>query len=92
MEIPLNPKAEKLALFRFGLVASLVIEALPRGELTRRAEEIAARQYDFPDRAAAPSVSVRCWNGPNAIAQAGSKRSPPSRVRTAAGRAPLLRN
>jgi len=26
-----------------------VIEALPRGELTRRAEEIAARQYDFPD-------------------------------------------
>jgi transposase InsO family protein len=49
MEISLNPKAEKLALFRFGLVASLVIEALPRGELTRRAEEIAARQYDFPD-------------------------------------------
>ena len=49
MEIPLNPKAEKLALFRFGLVASFVIEALHRGELTRRAEEIAARQYDFPD-------------------------------------------
>src|SRR6516225_9765172 len=44
-----NRKAEKLALFRFGLVASLVIEALPRGELTRRAEEIAASQYDFPD-------------------------------------------
>src|SRR5215471_7700565 len=45
----MSPKAEKLALFRYGLVAPLVIEALPRGELTRRAEEIAARQYDFPD-------------------------------------------
>ena len=45
----MNPKAEKLALFRYGLVAPLVIEALPRGELTRRAEEIAARPYDFPD-------------------------------------------
>ena len=44
----MNPKAEKLALFRYALVAPLVIEALPRGELTRRAEEIAARQYDFP--------------------------------------------
>ena len=45
----MSPKAEKLALFRYGLIAPLVIEALPRGELTRRAEEIAARQYDFPD-------------------------------------------
>jgi transposase InsO family protein len=26
-----------------------VLETLPRGELTRRAEEIAARQYDIPD-------------------------------------------
>ena len=26
-----------------------MIEALPRGELTRRAEEIASRQYDIPD-------------------------------------------
>jgi putative transposase len=26
----------------------VVLEALPRGELTRRAEEIAARQYDIP--------------------------------------------
>lgn len=42
------PKAEKLALFRYGLVASLVLEMLPRGELTRRAEEIASRQYDIP--------------------------------------------
>jgi transposase InsO family protein len=49
MENAMSPKAEKLALFRYGLIAPLVIEALPRGELTRRAEEIAARQYDFPD-------------------------------------------
>jgi putative transposase len=44
-----NPKAEKLALFRYGLIAPLVIEPLARGELTRRAEEIASRQYDIPD-------------------------------------------
>jgi putative transposase len=45
----MDTKAEKLALFRYALIAPLVIEALPRGELTRRAEEIAARPYDFPD-------------------------------------------
>jgi hypothetical protein len=33
----MDAKAEKLALFRYGLIASLVIERLPRGELTRRA-------------------------------------------------------
>ena len=45
----MDAKAEKLALFRFGLIAPLVLETLPRGELTRRAEEIAARHYDIPD-------------------------------------------
>jgi len=45
----MDAKAEKLALFRYGLIASLVIESLPRGELTRRAQEIAARHYDIPD-------------------------------------------
>jgi putative transposase len=50
MEIfPMDAKAEKLALFRYGLIAPLVVEPLPRGELTRRAEEIASRQYDVPD-------------------------------------------
>lgn len=44
----MDAKAEKLALFRYGLVAPLVIETLPRGELTRRAQEIAARHYDIP--------------------------------------------
>jgi len=44
----MDAKAEKIALFRYGLIAPLVLEALPRGELTRRAEEIAARQYDIP--------------------------------------------
>jgi len=44
----MDAKAEKLALFRYGLIAPLVIETLPRGELTRRAEEIAARHYDIP--------------------------------------------
>ncbi len=44
----MDAKAEKLALFRYGLIAPLVLEALARGELTRRAEEIASRQYDIP--------------------------------------------
>jgi putative transposase len=46
--IPMDAKAEKIALFRFGVIASLVLETLPRGELTRRAEEIAARHFDIP--------------------------------------------
>jgi putative transposase len=44
-----DAKAEKLALFRYALIAPLVIEILPRGELTRRAQEIASRHYDIPD-------------------------------------------
>jgi transposase InsO family protein len=44
----MDDKAEKIALFRYGLIASLVLETLPRGELTRRAQEIAARLYDIP--------------------------------------------
>jgi putative transposase len=44
----MDAKAEKIALFRYGLIAPLVLETLHRGELTRRAEEIAARQYEIP--------------------------------------------
>jgi len=44
----MEDKAEKIALFRYGVIAPLVLESLPRGELTRRAQEIAARQYDIP--------------------------------------------
>src|SRR5215469_9038410 len=44
----MDDKAEKIALFRYGLIAPLVLETLPRGELTRRAQEIAARLYDVP--------------------------------------------
>src|SRR5260370_9073965 len=44
----MDAKAEKLALLRYGLMASMVIGGLRRGELTRRAEEIAARTYDIP--------------------------------------------
>jgi putative transposase len=44
----MDAKAEKIALFRYGLVAPLVLERLPRGELLRRAREIAARQYEIP--------------------------------------------
>src|SRR2546425_5923998 len=44
----MDDKVEKVALFRYGLIAPLVLETLPRGELTRRAQELAARLYDIP--------------------------------------------
>jgi transposase InsO family protein len=44
----MESKSEEIALFRYGLIAPLVIEPLPRGELTRRAREIAAHHYDIP--------------------------------------------
>lgn len=44
----MESKAEKIALFRYGLIAPLVLEPLPHGEFTRRAQEIAARSYDIP--------------------------------------------
>lgn len=44
----MDDKAEQIALFRYGLIAPLVLETLPRGELTRRAQQIASRLYDFP--------------------------------------------
>jgi putative transposase len=44
----MNDKAEKIALFRYGLIAPLVLETLPRGELTRRAQEIASCTYVIP--------------------------------------------
>ena len=53
----MDAKAEKIALFRFGVIATLVLEPLPRGELTRRAQEIAARHFDIPD-AKRTSISV----------------------------------
>ena len=44
----MDDKAEKVALFRYGLIAPLVLETLPRGELTRRAQQIAARPFRPP--------------------------------------------
>jgi hypothetical protein len=53
----MDAQAEKIALFRYALIAPLVLQTLPRGELTRRAEEIAARHYDIPS-SQRTSVSV----------------------------------
>jgi len=44
----MDSKAEKIALFRYGLIATLVLERLPRGELIRRARELAEHDYDLP--------------------------------------------
>jgi len=43
-----HDKAETIAMFRYGLIAPLVLETLPRGELTRRAHEVASRLYHIP--------------------------------------------
>src|SRR5256712_8932696 len=44
----MDSKAEKIALFRYGLVATLVLGKLPHGELIRRARELAEHDYDIP--------------------------------------------
>ncbi len=44
----MNAKDEKIALFRYGLIAPLVIEALPRGEMMRRARDLAAHEHEIP--------------------------------------------
>src|SRR3989475_3746943 len=44
----MDSKAEKIALFRYGLIATLVLEKLPHGELIRRARELAEHDYDIP--------------------------------------------
>src|SRR3989442_570328 len=61
----MDDKAEKIALFRYGLIAPLVIETLPRGELTRRAQEIAARHFDIPGskRTAISVDTLQHWAG-----------------------------
>ena len=46
-----DPKSEKVALFRYGLIATLVLEKLSRGELMRRARELAALEYEIPSSA-----------------------------------------
>jgi transposase InsO family protein len=44
----MDAKAEKIALFRYGLIATLVLEKLPHGEMIRRARELAEHEYDIP--------------------------------------------
>ena len=43
-----DSKSEKIALFRYGLIATLVLEKLSRGELMRRARELAKLHYQIP--------------------------------------------
>ncbi len=43
-----DPKSEKVALFRYGLIATLVLEKLSRGELVGRARELASLRYEIP--------------------------------------------
>ena len=89
----MESQAEKIALFRYGLIAPLVLEPLPRGELTRRAQEIAARHYEIP---AFPAHfgDRRYLAGLGAPLSPRRFRSPgpPSRGRTGDSPAPFHRN
>jgi hypothetical protein len=78
-----DAKAEKIALFRYGLIANLVFEPLPPGELTRRAEEIVAVITRFPASQRTSCPWTRCWTGHSATATGASKRWRPNRGRTA---------
>ena len=62
---PWMPKPKNSLCSATALIASLVIERLPRGELTRRAQEIAARHYDIPDskRTAVSVDTLLDWAG-----------------------------
>ena len=59
----MDSKSEKIALFRYGLIATLVLEKLPRGELTRRALELSRLDYDIPysNRTAVSVDTLLAW-------------------------------
>ena len=59
----MDSKSEKIALFRYGLIATLVLEKLPRGELMRRARELARHDYEIPfsNRTTVSADSLLAW-------------------------------
>jgi putative transposase len=59
----MDSKSEKIALFRYGLIATLVLEKLPRGELTRRALELSRLDYQIPysNRTAVSVDTLLAW-------------------------------
>jgi hypothetical protein len=89
----MDDKAEKIALFRYGLIAPLVLETLPRGELTRRAQEITARLYEVGPPGRSPYKTAGFCQRPSlgyrshilTIASAGSIRGS---LRSSAGNGP----
>jgi hypothetical protein len=78
----MDTKPEKLALFRYGLIASLVIERLPRGELTRRARRSPPAPATSPIPNGRGFASIPCSIGRYATATAVSKHWLPNRART----------
>jgi len=58
-----DSKSEKVALFRYGLIATLVLEKLSRGELVRRARELASLRVDIPfsDRTTISTGTLLIW-------------------------------
>ena len=72
----MDSKGEKIALFRYGVIATLVLEKLPRGELVRRARELADREYDIPF-ASALGCALPDW-GPGGPGAETPRRSWPN--------------
>jgi hypothetical protein len=57
----MDAKTEKIALFRYGLIAPLVLRTLPRGELTRRAVPRAPTRSPTPNTSRFRSTSIVLW-------------------------------
>jgi hypothetical protein len=73
-----DAKTEKMALLRYGLIAPLVSETLPRGEVMQRARAIAARHYVIPGSHGLRFPSIACCTGPGVTARVVSKPWLPS--------------
>jgi len=81
----MDAKAEKIALFRYGLIATL-LEKLPRGEMIRRARELAEHDYDIRFPIAGIYRWKRCCIGPRVAGLAVWRHWRRSRVRIAENR------
>jgi integrase/recombinase XerD len=87
----MDARAEKIVLFRYGLIARLVLETPPREGLHRRAREIVGRYYGIPcSKRDAASVDTLLL-GRSATVTLASKLWFPSRARNAASPAPSRR-
>jgi hypothetical protein len=70
-----DARRRQLALFRFGIIGDLDVEALPRGERSARIVELAARPYRTPDGRERRFSARTLWAWWSAYAAAGNRRA-----------------